>query len=378
MKSRKHLQLVVATLLMTTFASDARAADALLFVSSFVGGDEGCISTFRLNLSQGHLERVQVARDVEHPFFMALSPGGRYLYSNHSKPFGGKPEEQVAAYRVERRTGTLTLLNRQSTRGTASCYLDVDRTGKTVVVANYSSGSVAALPIKADGSLDKLTSFVQHQGSSIRPARQSEPHAHCFVVSPDNRFAYAADLGTDQIFAYQLDSLQAQLTPHQQPFVRTLPGAGPRHLTFHPHGKHVYVINELANSITLFDYQAPSGFLVERTTISTLPPDFSGTSHTADIKVTPNGRFLYGTNRGHDSIASYRIQSNGDLQLLGFDSSLGPGPQNLRVTPNGKFLLCANMPGNNVAVFEISPTGALTPVGQPIAVKSPSCLLLLP
>lgn len=368
----------VAAILMTSFSGIARSADALLFVSSFAAGDTGCISTFHLDSEQGKLTRKQVMRDVEHPFFMALSPAGQYLYSNHSPEFGGRTDEQVAAFRVERKTGQLTLLNRQSTRGTGSCYLDVDRTGKTVVVANYSSGSVAALPIQADGSLAPSSSFVQHRGSSVRSTRQSEPHAHCLVISPDNRFAYAADLGTDQVFTYALNPLQAQLTPHQQRFVRTLPGAGPRHLTFHPDGNQLYAINELANSITLFHLQPSSGFLLEQTTISTLPPGFDGTSHTADLKVTPDGRFLYGTNRGHDSIAAYRILSDGQLKLLAIEPSLGKGPQNLLITPDGRFLLCANMPGDNIAVFQISADGKLAPIGEPMAVKSPSCILLLP
>ena len=378
MKSHITLQLAVATFLMTYFASDSRSADRLLFVSSFAGGEQGCISTLRLDSARGDLEIASTMRDVEHPFFMAVAPGGKFLYSIHAEQFGGKMDEQVAAYSVDRATGKLSLLNRQSSRGTASCYLDVGQGGKTLVVANYSSGSVATLPIKSDGSLDQPKSFIQHRGSSILPNRQSEPHAHCFVISPDNRFAFAADLGTDQIFGYRLDTTQSQLAPHSQPFVRTLPGAGPRHLTFHPNGKHVYVINELANSITLFDYQPASGFLIERTTLSTLPPDFHGKSHTADVKISPDGRFAYGTNRGHDSIAAYRIQPDGQLQLIHIESSLGAGPQNLLITADSKFLLCANMPGNNLAVFRIAANGALQPVGKPLPITSPSCIQSLP
>jgi 6-phosphogluconolactonase len=256
--------------------------------------------------------------------------------------------------------------------------LDVDATGKTVVVANYSTGSVASFPVRDDGSLGEAASFVQHKGSSVVTARQEGPHAHCIVVSPDNRFVYAADLGLDQVLGYRIDAAAGKLSPNRQPYVRTPPGAGPRHLTFHPNGRRMYVINELANSVTLFDYDSDSGMLVEQQTISTLPEDFEGKSHCADLKITPNGRFLYGTNRGHDSIAAYKIGDDGRLTLLAIEPSLGKGPQNLAITPGGEFLLCANMPGNNVAVFRIdAKTGTLMRVGEPISTPSPSCIKLM-
>lgn len=356
----------------------ATAADPLLFISAFADGDAAGIHAYRLDLKTGSLKAVHRTTGVEHPFFLALSPDGRFLYSIHAPTFGGKDPEQVAAYEIMD-GGKLKLLNRQSTRGTAACYLDVDATGKTLLVANYSTGSVAAFPLQSDGSLGEASAFVQHAGSSIDPARQKEPHAHCFVIGPDNRFALAADLGIDRVLCYRLDAAGAKLSPNRQPFARTPPGAGPRHLTFHPNGKQVYVINELANSVTSFDYDAEEGLLIEKETISTLPPDFAGVSHCADLKVTPNGRFLYGTNRGHDSIAAYRIGDDGQLTLIGIVPSLGKGPQNLAVAPGGELLLCANMPGNNVAVFRIdAQTGALTSVGPPISMPGPSCIRFMP
>ena len=246
-----------------------------------------------------------------------------------------------------------------------------------VVVANYSTGSVASLPVKRNGSLGKAVSFVQHKGSSVDPARQQGPHAHCIVISPDNRFVYAADLGLDQVLGYRLNPAEARLVPNRQPFVRTPPKAGPRHLAFHPNGKHVYVINELANSVTLFDYDSKSGMLIERQTISTLPGDFDGTSYCADLKITPNGRFLYGTNRGHDSIAAYALDDDGRLTLRGIHASRGKGPQNLAIAPGGKLLLCANMPGKNVVLFRIDQvSGKLTSIGQPLTMPSPSCIMI--
>lgn len=373
---RSLLLLTVGALL----AQPTAAAEApVVFVTSFAGGEKGAINAYQLQTATGSLKPLHRTTGVEHPFFIAVSRDRRFLYSIHAKTFGGKEPEQVAAYALEGRTGRMTLLNRQSTRGTASCYLDVDATGRTVLVANYSTGSVASFPAKEDGSLGEAAAFFQHAGSSVDLPRQKGPNAHSFVVSPDNRFALAADLGIDQILSYHLDAATAKLTPNQPPFTKAPPGAGPRHLTFHPNGKHVYVINELKNSVTRFDYAVATGTLTERETISTLPKEFTGRSYCADLKITPTGRFLYGTNRGHDSIAAYRIGEDGRLTLLGIEPSLGKGPQNLLITGGGELLLCANMPGNNLAVFRIdAATGGLKSVGEPLAVTSPSCIRLLP
>jgi 6-phosphogluconolactonase len=230
--------------------------------------------------------------------------------------------------------------------------------------------------VKPDGQLAEAASFVQHEGTSADPQRQKGPNAHSFVISPDNRFALAADLGIDKIMIYRLDASTAKLTANKtQPFAALAPGSGPRHLAFHPEGKHLYAINELKNTITVFDYGTESGTLKERQTIPTLPADFTGKSFTADLKVTPDGKFLYGTNRGHDSIARYRIGEDRTLMLLGIEPSLGKGPQNLLITPDGKWLLCANMPGNSVVVFKINPeTGAITATGEPVSMPMPSCI----
>lgn len=374
---RKLVRLLLAALLGSV-TPDASSAEPLVFISAFAPGTNGAIHAFHLNPESGRLTPVQRTDGVEHPFFMAGSRDQKFLYAIHAKNFGGKEPEQVAAYALEGRTGRLKLLNRQSTRGTASCYLDVDATGKTVLVANYTTGNVGSLPVRADGSLGEMVSFFQHVGSSVDLPRQKGPNAHSFVVSPDNRFAFAADLGMDQVLGYRLDAATAQLTPNQPPFAKAPPGAGPRHLTFHPNGKHVYVINELKNSVTLFDYAASSGTLTERQTLSTLPAEFTGKSYCADLKITPDGRFLYGTNRGHDSIAAYRIGDDGRLTLLRIEPSLGKGPQNLAVAVGGKFLLCANMAGKNVVVFRMdAQTGGLQPTGEPLALTSPSCILVL-
>jgi 6-phosphogluconolactonase len=375
---------IMTCLFLSTFAALStsgprlRAESPLVFISSFAAKEQAAIHAFTLDAEAGRLVPLRRTTDVEHPFFLAVSPDGRFLYSIHSGRFGGERHDEVAAFRILGRTGELELLNRVSARGTAACYLDVNPAGNTVIVANYSSGSVAAFPVQDNGSLSEAASFIQHEGSSVNPDRQKGPHAHCFVTSPDGQFALSADLGLDKVLVYRL-GVGAKLTANDPPFARTPAGAGPRHLTIHPNGRSVYVINELANSVTVFDYSATSGALTERQTISTLPGDFQGTSYCADVRVTPNGRFLYGTNRGHDSIAVYSIGDGGVLTRVEIVPSLGKGPQNLRISPDGALLLCANMPGNNVALFRINEaTGRLTSVGAPIEITSPSCIMLVP
>jgi 6-phosphogluconolactonase len=367
-------------LLLAAMSLSLSAAEPLVFISAFAPGDKGGIHAFGFDLEKGTLKLLHRTSDVRHPFFIALSPDHRFLYSIDAEKFGGEEDENVAAFALEERSGRLRRLNHQSARGTASCFLEVDATGRTVLVANYSSGSVASLPVRDDGSLGAAVSFLQHQGSSVDPKRQTGPNAHSIIVSPDNRFAFAADLGIDQILIHTLDPAKAALVPNPaQPFVKLAPGSGPRHLAFHPNGRLLYAINELANTVTVFDYTASSGTLLERQTLTTLPAGFAGTSHTADLKITPDGRFLYGTNRGHDSIAAFRVGADGSLSLIALEPSLGKGPQNLLITPDGRWLLCANMPGNAVMIFAIDPeTGRLRPNGAPVEMPMPSCIRWVP
>ena len=368
--------LVMAILFCLANANYSMSAESIIFVSSFAPGDQGAIQAFTLDLDNGALKPLARTIGVENPFFLALSPDKRFLYSIHAKKFGGKDDEEIASFQILDQ-GKLKLLGKSSARGTAACYLDVDKNGKTVVVANYSSGSVASLPVN-EGILGKPVSFHQHKGSSVNPARQKEAHAHCIVVSPDNKFAFAADLGLDQVLCYKVSPDEGKIIPNDPPFANTPAGAGPRHLTFHPNTKFVYVINELLNSVTLFDYDSEKGVLSQRQTISTLPSDFKGTSYCADLKITPDGKYLFGTNRGHDSIACYSIANDGKLQLIGIEPSLGKGPQNLAITKDGKYLLCANMPGKNLAVFSIdSNTGKIKSVGKPTEIQSPSCIMIM-
>jgi 6-phosphogluconolactonase len=361
----------------------------LVFVSMFAPKEQGGIRAFHLDPAAGTLVAAKETRGVPHPFFLALSPDRTTLFSIWAEKFGSPDDEEVAAWRIVGRDGVLEPLNRQSSRGTASCYLETDPTGRTLLVANYTSGSVASLPIQADGSLGAATSFFQHEGKSVNAARQEGPHAHAIIPSPAmaagvgksaaSRFIYAADLGTDQILCYRLDAATATLTPNDPPFTKSPPGAGPRHLRFHPNGRMLYAINELANSVSVYAFDAASGAIVERQTIPTLPAGVTVDTKTADLRITPDGRFLYGTNRGHDSIAIFRIGDDGLLETVDIVPSQGKGPQNLAITPDGSLLLCANMPGNNIAVFRIdAASGRLTAVGEPVAIPSPACITIVP
>jgi len=361
----------------------------LVFVSMFAPAEQGGIRAFHLHPKTGELVAAKETRGIPQPFFLALSPDRATLYSIWAEKFGSSRDEEVAAWRIVGRDGTLEPLNRQSSRGTASCYLETDPTGRTLLVANYTSGDVTALPIEANGSLGPAASFFRHEGKSVDPARQESPHAHAIIPSPPlataagdrpaSRFVYAADLGTDQILCYRLDTATATLTPNDPPFTKSPAGAGPRHLRFHPDGRILYAINELANSVSVYGFDAASGALVERQTISTLPAGVTVDTKTADLRITPDRRFLYGTNRGHDSIAIFRISDDGLLETVDIVPSLGKGPQNLVITPDGSLLLCANMSGNNLAVFRIeAASGRLAPVGEPIAIPSPACIAIVP
>ena len=369
--------LVVAALSATAMPS--ALAGPIVFVSAFTSGEKAGIHAFEFVAEKGELRPLARTTGIQHPFFLALSPNRNFLYSIDAESFGSKNDEHVAAFAIEGRSGNLHLLNRQSSHGSASCYLDVLPNSKTVLVANYTTGNVASYPINADGSLEPAVTTVQHAGKGADPSRQKGPNAHCFVASPDGRFALAADLGIDKVLIYTVDNNSSKIVPNpNQPHVELPPGSGPRHLTFHPNGKIVYVINELANTVALLDWNATDGTLKHRQTLSTLPSDFTGKSYTADLKITPNGRFLYGTNRGHDSIASYRIADDGTLTRLAIAPSGGKGPQNLLITPDGQWLLCANMPGNNIAVFQInSADGKLVPHAKPTEIPMPACIRLM-
>ena len=256
------------------------------------------------------------------------------------------------------------------------CYISFDKTGKYALVANYTSGSVAVFPVEADGRLGEASAFVQHSGSSVNKDRQAGPHAHWIETTADNRFAIAADLGLDELLVYRFDAKNGTLAANDPPYAKLDPGSGPRHIAFHPNGKFVYVVNELGSSITAFSYDAGRGALKKLSTVSTLPKGFVGSNDAAEIHVHPNGRFLFASNRGNDSIAVFAIDRHtGALTPVGHFPVLGKTPRDFDIDPTGRLLFVANQDTNNISVFRIDlRSGRLTATGQELHVPSPVCL----
>lgn len=353
------------------------SGELLVYVGTYTTGKSDGIYLYRLNLSSGELTHVDTTSGVVNPSFLALAPSRRYLYAvNEVEEFAGKRSGALSAFAVDQRTGELRLLNQQPSLGGAPCYVVVDRAGRFVLVANYVGGSVAVLPVRSDGSLGEATEVKQDFGSSLNADRQQGPHAHCIVLDPANRFAYACDLGTDKIMIFRFDARRGKLIPNGRPWVQVKPGAGPRHLTFHPSGKYAYVINEMHATITTFAHDQAQGNLEAVQTVPALPKNFTGANTSADIHVSPDGRFLYCSNRGHDSIAAFKIDPrNGELTFIAHESTGGKTPRNFAIDPTGAFLLAANQKSDAIVTFRLDPkTGRLSAAGQVIEVPSPVCL----
>jgi 6-phosphogluconolactonase len=350
----------------------------------YVGTYTTGIYQYELNLTSGTLRAAGVTTGVQNPSFLALHPSGRYLYAvDEVSSFGGLETGAVSAFSLDPGTGRLSLLNHQTSGGSGPCHLSVDRSGRYVLIANYTSGSIQALPIQEDGSLGapSLNSFVQHRGASrANTRRQGGPHAHSINLDPENRFAYVADLGLDKLLVYRFDASGGALEASEPAFVSTAPGAGPRHFAFHPGGRYAFLLNELSSTITAFSFDAGTGALTEAQTLSTLPEGYRGSNLTAEVQVHPSGKFLYSSNRGHNSIAIFAIdEETGALRAIGHPKSGGRTPRNFGIDPTGRYLLAANQLSNTVVVFRIDPeTGALSPTGASVEVPSPVCVKFLP
>jgi 6-phosphogluconolactonase len=364
--------------------SDATPEAYWVYVGTYTGGGEHGsqgIYLLELDVRSGKLSAPRLAATVGNPSFLAIHPSRKFLYAvNEQGEFRGRRGGGVSAFAIDPENGTLRALNQQSSAGSGPCHLVVDRAGKNVLAANYGSGTLACLPIESDGTLRAASSSIQHQGTGADPGRQSGPHAHSINLDADNRFAVAADLGLDKVFIYAFDAAQGKLTPNEPAFAKVAPASGPRHFAFHPGGGFGYVINEMANTVTAFAYDAGKGSLTEIQTISTLPEDFKGTSHTAEVQVHPSGKVLYGSNRGHDSIAIFAIDpSTGRLSTIGFEPTQGKNPRNFALDPTGAYLLAENMGSDTIVVFRIeAETGALRPTGQTVALPQPVCIKMIP
>lgn len=361
--------------------NDQNGGQTLVYVGTYTRGErEEGIYVYRMDPSSGALEFSSKATGIENPSFLDIDPSRRFLYAvAEIGESSGKPGGAVNAYSIAPDSGQLTYLNQQPTLGDGPCHLSVDHTGKYVLVANYGSGSVCILPIESDGRLGASTDFVQHEGSSVDPQRQQGPHAHSINIDAANRFAFAPDLGIDKVMIYRLDLDRGKLAPSDQRSVQTQAGAGPRHFDFHPGGAYAYVINELGSTVTAFAYDESNGSLRELQTVSTLPDDFVGTSHTADVHVAPSGRFLYGSNRGHNSITVFAIdESTGELSYVDHEPTGGETPRNFAIDPTGTFLLAANQDTDTIVTFRIGQqTGRLESTGHVADVPTPVCLKFL-
>ena len=376
------LPAVLPVLCCAAGAAGAFGQGCWVYFGTFTGGMSKGIYVSRMDAA-GNVTVPELAVTCTNPAFLAMDPGRRFLYAvNEVDNFGGRAGGAVSAFALDDRTGRLTPLNQQSSVGTGPCHVQVDATGRAVLVANYGGGSVAVFPVRADGSLGEARSFIQHRGSSLNPLRQQGPHGHCIVTDPDNRFALACDLGLDKVVVYKLDSVQARLTPNDPPSAPLPPGSGPRHLAFHPTGNWVYVINEMGCTVTVFRYDAARGALTEIQNVSTLPSGHAVETRfaAAEIAVHPSGKFLYGSTRGHNTIAVFNIdEQTGKLTWAEEVPSGGKTPRHFGLDPSGRFLLAANQNSDSVVIFSIdSKTGRLAATGRSLNIGSPVCVMCVP
>jgi len=353
------------------------AEQALLFVGTYTGGPSRGISSFRFDTDTGQIQPLGLAAEIENPSFLVMHPHLPVLYSvSEIGQYQGEESGAVASFAVDETTGTLEPMGSVASRGAHPCHLAVDDSGHWLFVANYTGGNVAVLPLDERGVLGPASCVVQHEGSSVNPERQEAAHAHAVTLSPDERFVVVADLGLDQLVVYRLDKQHGRLTPNDPPFVRARPGAGPRHLTFSPDGRFTWVINELNSTITTYAWQQRKGVLEARQSVSTLPEGWQGVNTTAEVVVSTDGTVLYGSNRGHDSIAVFTIdEASGSLTPVGRTPTRGLNPRHFCLAPGGGFLLAANQGSHAVVVFRREQGGTrLVPTGSAVSVDSPVCV----
>ena len=351
--------------------------DLFAFVGTYTNSGSKGVYTLRMNGDTGELKEISTVSGIENPSFLALDPSNEHLYAvGEVSDFDGAGA--VTSFSVDPATGVLTQINQQSTGGPGPCHLAVDSTDSLVIVTNYSGGSVAVLPINGDGSLGERTDFIQHEGSSINTGRQEQAHAHSVNIDRSNKRAYVCDLGMDRVFIYDIDHANGKLKPSAQAYVEEVAGEGPRHFDFHPSNRYVYVINELGCTITVYDMSG-DGRLTPVQTVPTLPEGWEGSNTTADVHVSPDGNYVYGSNRGHDSLVIYGIdQSTGKMTYVGHQSTLGEEPRNFAITPDGAFLLAENQNSGTLVTFKRESDGTLTATGSVIEVPAPVCIQFMP
>src|SRR3984885_6553962 len=364
MNPTRHIRRSLTAFLIFVFsvlcAEAAPAAHKKYFVyvgtyTAEAGSTSKGIYAYRFDSDTSELTPIGVAAETTNPSFLAVHPNYRFLYAvNETGNYQGQKSGAVSAFAIDRATGKLKLLNEVASKGADPAYITVDRSGKYVLVANYTGGSVAVFPVLEDGRLGEASAFIQHTGHGADPERQEAPHAHSIDLSPDDRFAIVDDLGLDETLVYKFDSTKGSLTLNTPPFAKAAPGAGPRHFAFAPNGKFAYVLTEMGNTVTAFAYDASAGVLNSLQTISTIPKDFTKLNEDAEIAVYLSGKFLYASNRGHDSITVFAIDPNkGTLTLVEYASTKGASPRSFEIDPTGKLLFAANEKSDNIVVFHI-------------------------
>ncbi len=370
-----YATVLAAVLLFSTAGKNSRAADMFVYFGTHRSGTNIGFSLAHFDTDTGVLTKPEFLIESPAPAYFVIHPDGRHLYTCNS----GSPGS-VSAYEIEPHTGALKFLNRVPAGGTDTSYVSLDQTGHYVLAANYSGGNIAVFAIKPDGSLGDRTAFVQHTGHSVNPQRQTHAYAHSIIVDPSNRFALVCDLGLDKVFVYRFNAQDGSLTTNDPPFSTVTPGSGPRHAKFHPNGRWVYVISEIASTVTAFNWDSTNGALTEFQTISALPDDFKGTNTSAEIMIHPNGKFLYASNRGDNSLAVFSIdQTTGRLTPVEHVPTVGKTPRNFAFDPTGRWILCSNQDSNFVVVFRVDEnTGKLTQTGDPVSVPYPFCERFLP
>jgi len=378
------LIVLLSVVLIVSAEPPAHPSKFLVYVGTYTeeGSKSQGIYAYRYDAATAQLTPLGLAAETTNPSFVALHPNGKFLYAvNEVGNYKGPNSGGVSAFAIDRSngdhaTGKLTFLNELPSRGADPCYITVDRTGKYVLVANYTGGSVIVYPILEDGRLGEASAFVQHTGHGVDPKRQEAAHAHSIDLSPDNRFAFVDDLGLDELLVYKFDATKGSLAPNDPPFAKVDPGAGPRHFVLRPDGKFAYVVSEMAHTVTVFSTDAATGRLQRLQTLPTLPKDFTGRNDDAEIQVHPSGRFLYASNRGDDSIAIYAIDgSKGMLTQVAIVPTGGKEPRSFEIDPTGTLLFAANQKSDNIVLFKIDQkTGKLTPTGKVLDVPTPVCV----
>lgn len=371
----KHVRFAAFTLLLTTFASLTMSKTSLLYVASQNPEKMG-IFVAEFDPATGKLSAPKLIQETRDPAHFAVTRDGRHLYMCNTGTPGG-----VSAFAIkDKKTGALELLNYKESQGRGPSYVSVDKSGKYVLEANYGGGYVEVYSLAKDGSLDTQTAFVQHVGSSVNPQRQQKPYAHWVRTDPSNKFGLAADLGTDEIVVYKFDDKTGKLTPNDPPSVKVPGGMGPRHLAFHPNAKWLYGIAEMGNQVMAFNWDGAKGALTQFQSVNTLDASFKTESNAAEIAVHANGKFLYASNRGEDSIVVFAIDpANGQLSFKQRVASRGKVPRYFTFDPTNQWLIVANQEGANLSVFSVdAKTGELAPVGEPVALVKPMGVVFLP